>query len=492
MLKVRATAPGGWLVIAVPGVGLMLESPAETPWDVEALMAALRSPQRIPETLGLLTARGFAAMPAFALVALTASGTAHYVVRGTVTVELQTADGPRSADGSGISTWRELAADDVSAFRVAPAGAGGGGPLLPLAEGAAWGDLVEFHMPGTAAGASTDASAASTPTAAAPPATEAAPATAPAASGARAAAAPAAAPGPAAAPAPGASVPAAPAPASAREPELTPAPEAMTDASHDTMLPPELEATTVVPHVPAGPRADAPAASAPAPTSPTRIQPPPAADAPPTDSDTYDHLFGATIMKSVETAAVRPAEEDEEDADKTAAPPPEPSAEPQAGDAGDHDGMTMMSGDIAELRRRAAAGASHHDAADEPSHGRPAEPQFRLEFADGAVEELDRPVIVGRAPSASKVAGNQVPRLLTVGAGDPDISRSHVRFTVEGGTVVITDLNSRNGTLMTLPGRPAQRLRGGEPASALAGTVVDLGGGIVITVTDAGSAAGTR
>jgi hypothetical protein len=87
------------------------------------------------------------------------------------------------------------------------------------------------------------------------------------------------------------------------------------------------------------------------------------------------------------------------------------------------------------------------------------------------------------------VSGAELPRLLTVGKSDPDISRNHVRFTVEGGTVVITDLHSRNGTVMSLPGRPPQKLREGEPTSALAGTVVDLGGGIRITVTEEQTAA---
>jgi hypothetical protein len=57
-----------------------------------------------------------------------------------------------------------------------------------------------------------------------------------------------------------------------------------------------------------------------------------------------------------------------------------------------------------------------------------------------------------------------------------------VQFAVEGGTVVVTDLHSRNGTTITLPGKTPQLLRQGESTSVLVGTVVDLGGGVTITV----------
>jgi hypothetical protein len=197
----------------------------------------------------------------------------------------------------------------------------------------------------------------------------------------------------------------------------------------------------------------------------------------------YDHLFGVTQMKSVESAAVRPHDEDEAEEEAS----PAPSA-PLAADAGDHDGLTMMSGDIAELRKRAAAQSAAAAGSPTTAPERPAEPQFRIELPDGRTEALDRPVIVGRSPSATRVSGGELPRLVTVGGSDPDVSRSHVRFTVEGGTVVITDLHSRNGTLMSLPGRAPQKLREGEPTSALSGTIVDLGGGIRITVSE--SAAG--
>jgi hypothetical protein len=101
-----------------------------------------------------------------------------------------------------------------------------------------------------------------------------------------------------------------------------------------------------------------------------------------------------------------------------------------------------------------------------------------LELPDGSREPLDATLLVGRAPSAG-VAGRVVQL-----EGDGDISRNHARVDVEGGTVVVTDLGSRNGTIVRIPGRPAQKLRDGEPTPVLVGTVIDLGGGFELVVRE--------
>jgi len=135
---------------------------------------------------------------------------------------------------------------------------------------------------------------------------------------------------------------------------------------------------------------------------------------------------------------------------------------PPVAEVGDHDGLTVMSGDIQRMRAE---------------HG-----GFVLKIDGGAIEPLTDLALVGRAPSVSKVSGDRVPKLITVGNADQDISRNHVQFAVEGDTVVVTDLHSRNGTLIVLPGKPPMKLRQGEPTSVLVGTVVDLGGGVTMTV----------
>src|SRR5690606_35718162 len=101
----------------------------------------------------------------------------------------------------------------------------------------------------------------------------------------------------------------------------------------------------------------------------------------------------------------------------------------------------------------------------------------------GRREPLSAPVLLGRSPNLARSSG-ALPRLLTIGGDDPDISRTHARVAVEGGTVLVTDLGSRNGTSVVIPGRAPQRLREHEPTAVLAGTVIDLGGGVILTVRE--------
>jgi len=150
---------------------------------------------------------------------------------------------------------------------------------------------------------------------------------------------------------------------------------------------------------------------------------------------------------------------------------------------GDHDGLTVASIDLRRLRAERASGGGEAT----PAGGitAPPAPSSSLRMPDGSVEAIGHEVVLGRAPSVSQVSGGRIPRLLTVGAGDPDISRNHLRVAVEGDTVVVTDLHSRNGTHVVVPGKAPVKLRAGEPTPVLAGTVVDLGGGWTIQVVGA-------
>lgn len=136
---------------------------------------------------------------------------------------------------------------------------------------------------------------------------------------------------------------------------------------------------------------------------------------------------------------------------------------------GDHDGLTVVGRDIpgfAERDRVVPPAAAPTPAA---------APGYMIEVDSGRLEPLTGPVIVGRAPAASKVSSGAVPRLVVI-ADNPDISRTHVRIALEGDTVVVTDLHSRNGTTVRMPGKPPQLLRAGEATPVLDGTVIDLGG----------------
>jgi hypothetical protein len=226
-----------------------------------------------------------------------------------------------------------------------------------------------------------------------------------------------------------------------------------------TIVPPPTTTTPVAPRVSERTISDATVAAPPDPSDVETINP---------RAGDYDHLFGATVARNVEAAAVRPAEQDADAEESGPAALDGPSEV-----SGDHDGLTVMSGDLQKLR--AGRGKPPTRVSDPP-------PSFRLELANGTVEPIDGPLIVGRAPSVSKAPGSEVPRLITVDSVDQDISRSHVRFTLEGDTVVVTDLHSRNGTTVVLPGKTPQKLRQGEPTSVLADTLVDLGSGVTMTV----------
>jgi len=103
---------------------------------------------------------------------------------------------------------------------------------------------------------------------------------------------------------------------------------------------------------------------------------------------------------------------------------------------------------------------------------------LRLSFGD--VITLDRGVLMGRNPRTDFAGtGNEErPHVVKLPSADGDISRTHLRITLDGWHVLVTDLNSTNGTLVTLPGHDSQQLRPGEPLPIQPGTVVTLAEGI--------------
>lgn len=145
---------------------------------------------------------------------------------------------------------------------------------------------------------------------------------------------------------------------------------------------------------------------------------------------------------------------------------------------GDHDGLTVAASDIRRLREarddRAPTGPG--------SEAGRADDRLALRMPDGSFEPIAGELLLGRAPATGRVPGSRMPRPVVIGAGDPDISRTHLRVAVEGGTAVVTDLESRNGTHVVAPGQPPMRLRPSEPTPVLPETVIDLGGGWTIQV----------
>jgi hypothetical protein len=269
-------------------------------------------------------------------------------------------------------------------------------------------------------------------------------------------------------------------------------------------------------------------------------EPPPAEE-----SDDYDYMFGRTVARSVQSAAVHAAQVDTEHAPSAPPPPavtiPGPSGGtgamlvdgiPLLGSPAPHpgtsDGLTISKADLRKLNQQAAATPPPAMAGDHDGHtiskadllklrnampmpsgpavqavlcvvGHPNPPHMTscrvcaaqvptavptmvarpmlgtMRFNHGLVIELDRPQLIGRNPKVEGSVGSEIPNLvkLDVGSG---LSRLHAAIRIEGWQVLLEDLNSSNGTVVTLPGRPPRRLHAGEPVLLEAGTVVDLGG----------------
>lgn len=431
MAKYTADLAGEHLAVVRGGVVLML--PAASAPVVDDLWARLTEPDPVRTVLDRLTVDGLSSTPSFGL-AVRDGDRVRVVVRGAFSVRL----GAEAIDGEGVSTWVERVADATAlSLGATDASAAPDAVVLPIVEG------VVF-----AASVSSDAvEPVAAPEAAAP---SGAPVTAPASIAAAAPAAPPTAPPTAPAAAPAAADP------SPSRPVIDPA----------TWAPPAN-----------------PAAASPPPLPPL----PPAPG--PGPASGFDAVDDATIIAPVGGSPAAPA--------APAAPADREEPAPAAGGeqtivpptdtiGGDHDGMTVVGVDLQRLRaerdaRRAAQGDLDAPAASAAS-GAVAAPRLSLRMPDGSLEPVTHEVLLGRAPSVSQVSGGRLPRVVAIGAGDQDISRNHVRVAVEGDTVVITDLHSRNGTHVAQPGKAPVRLRAGEPTPVLVGTVVDLGGGWTIQV----------
>lgn len=294
--------------------------------------------------------------------------------------------------------------------------------------------------------------------------------------------------------------------------------------------------------------------------------------------DDYGHLFGDTVMRRVEDAAVRQGEDEEEHEEEHAPapvpPPPLAPAEPEPvalepadpgdglisgvpggwsppvlapeppagvtpgaaqraasvgesageapGDVTDHDGETMMSVDIAALRKDASSPVPKFSPAVLPGaqqilglpcpqgHPNPptadrcrtcgadldgdaelvSRPALGQMIVTGGVQqapgrpqvvELDRPVVVGRRPRTNNASADRTPRLVTVASPDQDISRSHVEITLEEWHVLVADLATTNGTTLLRAGQAPRRLHPNEKVIVVEGDVVDLGDGATLT-----------
>lgn len=116
-----------------------------------------------------------------------------------------------------------------------------------------------------------------------------------------------------------------------------------------------------------------------------------------------------------------------------------------------------------------------------------AQPVARLHFSSGETVDVDRVVLVGRAPEPRRFALADQPRLVPVPSPHQEISSTHLEVRpgvgADQGTAVVTDLGSTNGTVLVQPGLPPEDLTPGIAVQLLPGAVIDLGDGVTIQVT---------
>ena len=147
----------------------------------------------------------------------------------------------------------------------------------------------------------------------------------------------------------------------------------------------------------------------------------------------------------------------------------------------DHDGRTLDGSWGTDL-----VAARHGIPGQPPAPPVTARPVAALLLSTGERIDVDRVVILGRAPEARRFSSTEQPRLVTVPSPQQEISSTHVEIRpgtgADHGTAVVTDLGSTNGTVLVQPGLPPESLVPGIPVQLLPGAVVDLGDGLTITV----------
>jgi FHA domain len=157
---------------------------------------------------------------------------------------------------------------------------------------------------------------------------------------------------------------------------------------------------------------------------------------------------------------------------------------------GDVVGDTVMSiRSVAELVEPARQKTSPRSVTDAISAFLPASPEpvraASYSFRVGNRAEtvmLDRPARVGREPAVTRISTGVSPRLVRVYSPSSEVSGTHLEVRQVGASVIVTDLRSTNGSVVTQPGSLPRKLRQGESVVVTPGTLVDIGDGNILHI----------
>ncbi len=159
----------------------------------------------------------------------------------------------------------------------------------------------------------------------------------------------------------------------------------------------------------------------------------------------------------------------------------DPLGEPPAAEA-EHDGLTRAGNwDLGDFARSQPGIPGQP-----PAPSVLSAPVARLTFSSGELIDVDRAVVVGRAPEARRFTSAEQPRLVTVPSPHQEISSTHLEVRpgagADHGSAVVTDLGSTNGTVLQQPGLPPEDLQPGVAVQLIPGAIIDLGDGVTIQV----------
>ena len=204
-----------------------------------------------------------------------------------------------------------------------------------------------------------------------------------------------------------------------------------------------------------------------------------------TEVNPFAELWGHTVFRPVEAAAVRGLRRDGESGSSQSALPsvtgPAASAPVQAPVV-----FRPTSASVEAVGPAAApppGGVGRARASDvtllpeSEEFGDAGPDAFGVLVGPGEVRmEIQGPVVVGRAPISLDPSG----QVFKVESPQREVSRSHVLVRPDDDRLVALDLSSNNGTMLLRPGRRAEAVSSVVPTPLLEGDVLDLGEGVTI------------